>query len=569
MASARKKQDEKHLKILRELVSLSGNKQCFDCHQRGPTYVNMTIGSFVCTSCSGMLRGLTPPHRVKSISMASFTPEEIELIKSKGNEYCKHIWLGLYEPSHQQEAKDEQQIKDFMVAKYEKRRYYLEPSQAAVISSKKNGPTSPPPASPVVSKSSPLVHSGVSQPSKPLSRQLRPGVWSIVLGQHPTSSSTDNIHSALNNLDNKSSNAAWLRDFGAKDPFSTSTPSLATTGTSASGASAATPQQPSFANFENNPIFSSQSMPSPAALTSMGNAASSPFQGAALSGASSMGGLSGSAPPSEDRYAALKDLDSLMKGGGGGSVGSLENGGSGGGGSSSQPDWALAPSSHSLWSSPPQPRNTAAGTIYGGGGAFGSPPTSSPLGVGTQQQAALFQGGAALVGAPAMEGGTATSNGMTSGAFPPVAGTAFASATSNPFTGGGALPVDSNSPWVPCTAAAPTTVPAPAVALNPFQVPRTSFDGSVGGQVAWGGLAGSASPAVHANANGQHPVGAAPAGANGTAFQSNQPFYGSPVDSSFLPAYSASKGGWPAMMGNPFLVGSRPQAPTHSSNPFL
>lgn len=55
MKSVKKKQDEKNLKILRELVSLPGNKECFDCRQRGPTYVNMTIGSFVCTSCSGML----------------------------------------------------------------------------------------------------------------------------------------------------------------------------------------------------------------------------------------------------------------------------------------------------------------------------------------------------------------------------------------------------------------------------------------------------------------------------------------------------------------------------------
>lgn len=31
-------------------------------------------------------RGLTPPHRVKSISMASFTSEEIEFLKSRGNE---------------------------------------------------------------------------------------------------------------------------------------------------------------------------------------------------------------------------------------------------------------------------------------------------------------------------------------------------------------------------------------------------------------------------------------------------------------------------------------------------
>ena len=33
-------------------------------------------------------RGLNPPHRVKSISMASFTPDEMEFIKSRGNVVC-------------------------------------------------------------------------------------------------------------------------------------------------------------------------------------------------------------------------------------------------------------------------------------------------------------------------------------------------------------------------------------------------------------------------------------------------------------------------------------------------
>lgn len=53
--ASKKKQDEKNLKLLREIVSSTCNKHCFDCQQRGPTYVNMTIGSFVCTSCSGLL----------------------------------------------------------------------------------------------------------------------------------------------------------------------------------------------------------------------------------------------------------------------------------------------------------------------------------------------------------------------------------------------------------------------------------------------------------------------------------------------------------------------------------
>ncbi|OWR52434.1 drongo protein isoform 2 [Danaus plexippus plexippus] len=127
MAASRRKQDDKNLEVLRELISLNGNKYCLDCNQRGPTYVNTTIGSFVCSKCSGMLRGLTPPHRVKSISMATFTPEEIEFIKVRGNDYCRRLWLGLYE-GESVNFTDEQRVKDFMSDKYEKKRYYLESS---------------------------------------------------------------------------------------------------------------------------------------------------------------------------------------------------------------------------------------------------------------------------------------------------------------------------------------------------------------------------------------------------------------------------------------------------------
>ncbi|XP_071951084.1 uncharacterized protein [Antedon mediterranea] len=138
MASKRK-QDDKHLKILREMVAKEHNKTCFDCHQRGPTYVNMKIGSFVCTSCSGILRGINPPHRVKSISMASYTPEEIEFLQNHGNEVCRQIWLGLYDSKSraEPESKEEQKVKDFMAQKYERKRWYVEPSQAAAVASQK------------------------------------------------------------------------------------------------------------------------------------------------------------------------------------------------------------------------------------------------------------------------------------------------------------------------------------------------------------------------------------------------------------------------------------------------
>ncbi|XP_013419704.1 arf-GAP domain and FG repeat-containing protein 1 isoform X4 [Lingula anatina] len=132
MATNKRKQDEKHLKMLREMVSLPHNKQCFDCGQRGPTYVNMTIGSYVCTSCSGILRGLNPPYRVKSISMTSFTPEEMDFLQCHGNEFCRKVYLGLYDARSTPEFnhKDEQKIKDFMVQKYEKKRWYVAPTES-------------------------------------------------------------------------------------------------------------------------------------------------------------------------------------------------------------------------------------------------------------------------------------------------------------------------------------------------------------------------------------------------------------------------------------------------------
>ncbi|KAG1662923.1 Arf-GAP domain and FG repeat-containing protein 1 [Nymphon striatum] len=171
MASRRKNQDEKNLKLLRELATLPLNKQCFDCRQKGPTYVNMTIGSFVCTTCSGILRGLNPPHRVKSISMTSFTPEDIDFIKTRGNElsgyclssvqprvvhirssrsdhlqfravsielisqcqYCRKVWFGQSDSRVNlgPESKDEQKIKDFMMNVYDKKKWWIDPSTVA------------------------------------------------------------------------------------------------------------------------------------------------------------------------------------------------------------------------------------------------------------------------------------------------------------------------------------------------------------------------------------------------------------------------------------------------------
>ncbi|XP_045201378.2 arf-GAP domain and FG repeat-containing protein 1-like isoform X6 [Mercenaria mercenaria] len=224
MASNKKKLDEKHLKMLREMVALAHNKQCFDCHQRGPTYINMTIGSYVCTACSGLLRGLNPPHRVKSISMASFTPDEMEFIKCHGNEYCRKVWLGLYDNrlGSQTEGRDEAKVKDFMSQKYERKRYYVAPSdsmkeeakrmnESAITATKAPGTK---PLKSLLGENAPKLQVGNTQQKAPVSATPPP------IGSTPQSPGNQSIQSS------KSSGSTamdLLGDLGG-DPFASSAP---------------------------------------------------------------------------------------------------------------------------------------------------------------------------------------------------------------------------------------------------------------------------------------------------------------------------------------------------------
>ncbi|XP_069962446.1 uncharacterized protein drongo isoform X3 [Bactrocera oleae] len=80
--------------------------------------------SFIGVSNGNQTRGLTPPHRVKSISMATFTQDDVDFLKSHGNDECAKTWLGLWDPKrvvHQDQ-------RELMIDKYERKRYYLEPA---------------------------------------------------------------------------------------------------------------------------------------------------------------------------------------------------------------------------------------------------------------------------------------------------------------------------------------------------------------------------------------------------------------------------------------------------------
>nr|XP_014283903.1 beclin-1-like protein A isoform X2 [Halyomorpha halys] len=169
----------------------------------------------------------------------------------------RKVWLSLYDGDNI--SKDEQQVKEFMIAKYERKRYYVKPSD--------------------LEKGKDLTNNS--------------GFYSQNMSRLPPSSVSYTAQSVNNNMNrnynnnmfssqettNKPKEVVKVPD---QDPFSAANVNISL-------------NQPidNFANFDNNPIFDS---------------VSSNFVTVSQDRV-----INKSQPPSEDKYAALKDLDFLMK----------------------------------------------------------------------------------------------------------------------------------------------------------------------------------------------------------------------------------------------------------------
>lgn len=95
--ASNKKIEEKYQKLLKEIQKRPENRSCFDCSGRANQYVVLNFNTFVCTTCSGIHRELQ--HRIKSVGMSTFSPEEIKALDKAGNAVAKSIWMATWNPS--------------------------------------------------------------------------------------------------------------------------------------------------------------------------------------------------------------------------------------------------------------------------------------------------------------------------------------------------------------------------------------------------------------------------------------------------------------------------------------
>ncbi|KAI5298246.1 hypothetical protein KEM56_004213 [Ascosphaera pollenicola] len=94
MSALSKRQQARHERVLQQLLAaVPGNDRCADCDARNPGWASWNLGIFLCLRCASLHRKMgTHISKVKSLSMDSWSSEQIENMKNNGNTVVNHIY---------------------------------------------------------------------------------------------------------------------------------------------------------------------------------------------------------------------------------------------------------------------------------------------------------------------------------------------------------------------------------------------------------------------------------------------------------------------------------------------
>ncbi|XP_057785687.1 probable ADP-ribosylation factor GTPase-activating protein AGD14 isoform X2 [Salvia miltiorrhiza] len=123
-----KREEERNEKIIRGLMKLPPNRRCINCNSLGPQYVCTNFWTFICTTCSGIHREFT--HRVKSVSMAKFTFQEVDALQKGGNQRARELFLKAWDPERNRlvDNSNIDKLRDFIKNVYVDKKYSMEKS---------------------------------------------------------------------------------------------------------------------------------------------------------------------------------------------------------------------------------------------------------------------------------------------------------------------------------------------------------------------------------------------------------------------------------------------------------
>ncbi|KAL6902000.1 hypothetical protein ACP4OV_004876 [Aristida adscensionis] len=122
-AGGSRKEEERNERVVRGLLKLPPNRRCVNCDGLGPQYVCTSFWTFVCVSCSGIHREFT--HRVKSVSMSTFSTQEVEALQKGGNQRARESFLKDFDSQKMRlpDISNIASLREFIKAVYVERRY--------------------------------------------------------------------------------------------------------------------------------------------------------------------------------------------------------------------------------------------------------------------------------------------------------------------------------------------------------------------------------------------------------------------------------------------------------------
>ncbi|KIK68299.1 hypothetical protein GYMLUDRAFT_35684 [Collybiopsis luxurians FD-317 M1] len=192
------KTNDRLQKILLELATQPGNDVCADCKSRVPRWASHNLGIFICVNCASIHRKIgTHITKVKSLTMDSWTKEQVERMKEMGNLNSNAIYnpneLRHPPPPMLTEDERDSELEKYIRAKYEYKRFFdkhalvaskLGPSRSSSILPPR---TSSNPTSPASSRP-PAIPSSSSSPNSASITQTR-SVSQPVLSSLPSAAS--------------------------------------------------------------------------------------------------------------------------------------------------------------------------------------------------------------------------------------------------------------------------------------------------------------------------------------------------------------------------------------------
>lgn len=115
---------ERHQRLVLDLLKQPGNEVCADCRTRNPRWASWNLGIFICVKCAGIHRKMgTHISKVKSLTLDSWTKEQVERMRSIGNIKANMQWnpnsAKNPPPTDLEESERDSQLERFIRKKYE------------------------------------------------------------------------------------------------------------------------------------------------------------------------------------------------------------------------------------------------------------------------------------------------------------------------------------------------------------------------------------------------------------------------------------------------------------------